>query len=126
MPLYCFSNPKTGDVIDVFFHMNDDKVYIDEEGLEWKREYSSPELNANGSIDPWDSKSFVNKTSKGGTVGDLLDRSADLSKERASQNGGVDPVKEKYYKNYSKNRNGAIHEDKKPKNFENKHVKIEL
>ena len=59
-------------------------------------------------------------------MGDLLDRSADLSKERASQNGGVDPVKEKYYKQYSKDRNGSIHEDKKPKKFENKHVKIEL
>ena len=126
MPLYCFSNPKTGEVRDVFFHMNDEKVYIDDDGLEWNREYFSPELNTNGTVDPWDSKSFVDKTRNKGTMGDLLDRSADLSKERASQNGGVDPVKEKYYKNYSKNRNGAIHEDKKPKKFENKHVKIEL
>ena len=59
-------------------------------------------------------------------MGDLLDRSADLSKERASQNGGVDPVKEKYYKEYSKKRNGALHEDKKPTSFENKHIKVEL
>lgn len=126
MPIYSFSHPETGEIKDLFFNMNDDKSYTDDNGVEWIREYCSPELNANGSIDPWDSKSFVSKTSKGGTVGDLLDRSSDLSKERASQNGGVDPVKEKYYKNYSKNRNGAIHEDKKPKKFENKHVKIEL
>ena len=106
--------------------MNDEKAYQDEDGLDWVREYGSPQLNTNGTTDPWSSKSFVDKTSKGGTMGDLLDRSADLSKERASQNGGVDPVKEKYYKEYSKKRNGALHEDKKPTSFENKHIKVEL
>ena len=126
MPLYTFSNPKTGEIKEVFFHMNDEKAYQDEDGLDWVREYGSPQLNTNGTTDPWSSKSFVDKTSKGGTMGDLLDRSADLSKERASQNGGVDPVKEKYYKEYSKKRNGALHEDKKPKSFENKHNKVEI
>ena len=101
MPLYTFSHPETEEIKDVFFHMNDEKKFIDEDGVEWRREYMSPELNTTGSTDPWDSKQFVEKTgSTQGTVGDLLDRSADLSKERASQNGGVDPVKEKYYKNY--------------------------
>ena len=127
MPLYTFSHPETEEIKDVFFHMNDEKKFIDEDGVEWRREYMSPELNTTGSTDPWDSKQFVEKTgATKGTVGDLLDRSADLSKERASQNGGVAPVKEKYYKNYAKIRNGAIHEDKKPKSFENKHIKIDL
>ena len=127
MPLYTFSHPETEEIKDVFFHMNDEKKFIDEDGVEWRREYMSPELNTTGSTDPWDSKQFVEKTgATQGTIGDLLDRSADLSKERASQNGGVDPVKEKYYKNYAKKRNGAIHEDKKPKSFENKHIKIDL
>tara|TARA_A200000159_G_C7265171_1_gene314758 strand:+ start:112 stop:495 length:384 start_codon:yes stop_codon:yes gene_type:complete len=127
MPLYLFSHPKTGEMREVFFHMNDIKYYEDESGIEWNREYGSPQLNTNGTVDPWDSKSFVDKTgSNQGKIGDLLDRSADLSKERASQNGGVDPVKEKYYKDYSKKRNGALHEDKKPTTFENKHVKVDL
>lgn len=127
MPFYTFSNPNTGELVDLFFHMNDEKKYIDENGVEWKREYHSPELNATGSVDPWNSKQFIDKTGANkGTVGDLLDRSSDLSKERASQNGGVDPVKEKYYKRYSKERNGAIHPDKNPKTFENKHIKIDL
>ena len=51
MPFYTFSNPNTGDLIDVFFHMNDKKEYIDESGLKWNREYHSPELNATGSSD---------------------------------------------------------------------------
>tara|TARA_Y100000361_G_scaffold69343_1_gene61199 strand:- start:5102 stop:5482 length:381 start_codon:yes stop_codon:yes gene_type:complete len=126
MPLYTFSHPETGELKDVFFHMNDEKFFTDEDGVEWTREYSSPELNATGSTDAWNSKQFVEKTAKGGKLGDMLDMSADLSKERASQNGGVDPLKEKYYKRYSKERRGAIHPDKNPKTFENKHVKIDL
>lgn len=127
MPLYTFSHPETEEIKDVFFHMNDEKKFTDKDGIEWRREYRSPELNTTGSTDPWDNKQFVEKTgATKGTIGDLLERSADLSKERASQNGGVDPVKEKYYENYSKKRNGSIHEDKKPKSFENKHIKIDL
>lgn len=127
MPLYTFSHPKTGETKDLFFHMNDEKKFVDPDGTEWKREYHSPELNSTGSSDPWDSKQFVEKTGKNkGNLGELLDRSSDLSKERASQSGGVDPIKEKYYERYSKNRNGAIHPDKNPKSFENKHVRIDI
>ena len=127
MPLYTFSNPNTGETVDVFFNMNDEKKYIDNNGLEWKREFHSPELNSTGKTDPWNSKQFVEKTGRGkGKMGDMMDMSADLSRERASQNGGIDPLKENYYKRYSKERNGAIHPDKNPKTFENKHVKIDL
>ncbi len=127
MPFYTFSNPKTKEVLDLCFHMNDKKEYIDEDGLKWDRQWHTPELNATGSSDAWDSKKFVEKTGRGrGKMGDMLDMSADLSKERASQNGGVDPLKENYYKRYTKERNGAIHPDKNPKTFENKHVKIDL
>ena len=127
MPLYTFSNPNTGEVKDLFFNMNDDKQYTDSNGVKWVREYHSPELNATGKTDPWNSKQFVEKTGRGvGKVGDMMDMSADLSRERASQNNGIDPLKENYYKKYSKERNGAIHPDKNPKTFENKHVKIDL
>jgi hypothetical protein len=120
-------HPKTEETVDIFFHMSDDKSYIDKNGTEWIRQYYSPELNTTGKTDPWNSKQFVEKTGRGvGKVGDMLDLSKEMSRERASENGGIDPVKEKYYKNYSKERNGALHEDKKPKSFENKHIKIDL
>jgi len=125
MPIYTFSHPKSGKTIDLFFSMKDEKKYTDSDGTSWIREYLSPQLNTSGSVDPWDSKSFVSKTNNKGTLGDLLDRSSDLSSARAQQNGGVDPVKEKYYENYSKERNGATHRDKIPKTFENKHIKID-
>ncbi len=127
MPFYTFLNPKTKEVLDLFFHMNDEKEYIDEDGIKWDRQWHTPELNATGSSDAWDSKKFVEKTGRSrGKLGDMLDMSSDLSKERASGNGGVDPLKENYYKRYTKERNGAIHPDKNPKTFENKHVKIDL
>ena len=126
MPLYPFSHPDTGEIKDVFFHLKDEKKYIDDSGVEWVREFHSPQLNTQGSIDPWSNADFVNKTNKKGTVGELLDRSADLSRQRAEQNGGVDPIKQKYYENYSKTRKGSKHPDQMPKTFEDKNIKIEL
>jgi len=126
MPLYPFTNPDTGEIKDIFFHMNDEKEYIDTDGTVWSREFHSPQLNTQGSIDPWNNADFVNKTNKDGTVGDLLDRSSDLSRQRASQNGGIDPVKEKFYKDYAKKRRGQKHPDKMPKTFEDKNIKIDL
>ena len=129
MPMYIFENPKTQETIEVFFHMNDDKKFLDDDGFEWKRVFTTSELNTEGSIDPWDNASFVNSTAdRKGTVGDLLDKSAELSQRRAESNGGVDPVKKKYLDNYSKQRNGAKHpsELKKHKSFENKHIKIDF
>lgn len=126
--MYVFHHPDDeSKTVDVFFHMNDDKEYIDEEGVEWKRVFLGSQLSCDASIDPWSNSDFVNKTGgKKGTMGDLMDKSAELSAQRAKENGGVDPVKQKYYKNYSKKRGGAVHDDLKPKTFENKHIKIEL
>ena len=58
------------------------------------------------------SNDFIEKTSTGQcSMGDLMDRSAELSAKRAEQNDGVDPVKQKYFKKYSKERGGAKHFD---------------
>ena len=127
MPLYLFQNPNSEEIKEIFFGMNDEKKYIDESGIEWKRIYSLPQLNTESSIDPWNNADFVNKTANmKGTVGDLLDKSSELSAQRADQNGGVDPLKKKYYENYSKQRGGAKHHTENKKSFENKHIKIDF
>jgi hypothetical protein len=41
MPLYQFQHPEKGDMVEVFFNMNDEKEFIDEEGVEWKRVFSN-------------------------------------------------------------------------------------
>ena len=127
MPFYIFQHPKTSEVKELFFAMNDDKKYIDDSGTEWKRVYSLPQLNTESSFDPWDQNGFVNKTANmKGSIGDLMDKSAELSAQRAESNNGVDPLKQKYFKNYSKQRKGAKHHLDKPKAYESKNVKIEF
>ena len=43
-----------------------------------------------------------------GNFGDMFDYSKELSDRRAKDHGGVDPVKEKYFKNYEK-KTGSLH-----------------
>lgn len=129
MPNYVFKHPDKEEYEELFFHMNDEpKEYIDKMGVEWKRVFHCPQISAAGSFDPWDSDGFVNKTrDMQGTVGDLLDKSAELSHERAEQNGGVDPVKQKAYDKYAKARGGRRHrQETVEKGYESKNIKIEF
>ena len=103
------------------------KEYTDRQGIEWNRIFTAPSLNVDASIDPWDNASFVDKTAKQkGSVGDLLDQSAELSAKRASENNGVDPLKKKFFENYSKERSGAKHPKDRGSVYESKNVKIEF
>ncbi len=45
---------------------------------------------------------------------------------KTTTGGGTDPVKKKFFENYSKERKGAKHMADKPKIIENKNFKIEL
>ena len=108
MPLYTFEHPATGEIKDVIFGMNDEKHHVDEEGVSWLRVWHSPEASIDADIDPFSANQFIEKTKTKGSVGDLLDRSAELSAKR-SEKLGYDPVKQKYFKEYSKKRNGTKH-----------------
>ena len=126
MPIYLYQNPKTEEVKEIIQSMNDVHEYH-EDGVKWNRVFTVPNASIDTKQDPFSSKQYVDSTrNKKGTYGDLLNKSAELSEQRAKLNGGIDPVKEKYYSDYSKNRRGAKHPDKLPKTFENKHVKVEL
>jgi hypothetical protein len=110
MPIYVYEHPKTEEVIELIQGMNDEHVYVDKEGVEWKRIFLSSQLNTESSIDHWSSNDFVEKTKDAkGSYGDMLDRSAELSEKRSKDYGGIDPVKQKYFENYSKNRGGSKH-----------------
>ena len=119
MPIYMYKNPKTGEVKDVLQGMNEVHEYS-ENGEEWDRVWSSPQIGMDTKVDPFSSKQFVNKTNKQGTYGDLMDRSAELSEKRAEKNGGVDPVKKKYFDDYANKRGGKRHPE------ENKNKPIEV
>jgi len=123
MPIYTYENIETGEVVDVIQGMNDVHEYNgengDEEGV-WRRVYYSPNMSMDTSVDPFDVNSFKRSTiGKKDTYNDLFARSAEASEKRAAKMG-VDPVKEKFYKDYSAQRNGAIHPDVQKKQFKEK------
>lgn len=128
MPIYIYKHPESEQYEEVFQGMNDKHVYFDSDGLEWKRVFTIPNASIDSQIDPYSSKEFIQKTeNKKGTIGDMMDYSKEMSHVRSESNGGVDPVKEKYYKDYSSKRKGAKHVDQmKAETQNNKHVKIDF
>ena len=129
MPLYLYKHPSKEEYIEIIQGMNDKHEFTDKEGVKWKRVFTSPEISSQKITNPWDVNSFVNQTgNQKGTIGDLMDKSKEMSEMRAKENGGVDPVVQKKFKDYSKARGGIKDtlDPSRKKVFENKHVKIKL
>lgn len=129
--VYQFINTKTGEIVDVVMPMKEYKHYKGTNDNEdfWERVYDIPQVNIGNSkvVDPFDSKAFVNKTGgMSGTYGDLLDYSAELSQKRAEKAGGEDPIKRKYFDEYSKKTGGKKHIKDRPKKIETKNATIEF
>jgi predicted nucleic acid-binding Zn ribbon protein len=112
MPYYLFSHPKTETVIEIFQHMNEPHVYVDEFGVQWNRVFTRPNAAIDTQVDPFSQKDFSKSTSKKGTIGDLMDHSAEMAIKRQEKDG-IDHVQEKYYSDWSKKRNGKIHPNKR-------------
>lgn len=102
MPEYSFKHPLTGEIRNVILRMTEEHKYTDENGLKWERVFTSPCAAVDTKIDAFSSKEFVQKTAKKGmTVGDMWDRSAELSEKR-EKTLGKDPIKEKTFTDYEK------------------------
>jgi len=87
--------------------MNDIHSYSDESGLEYRRVYTIPNSSIDSKIDAFSSRDFVEKTkNKKGTIGDLLNKSKELSEKRGGDSS--DPVLGKYFSSYQKD-NGVKH-----------------
>jgi predicted nucleic acid-binding Zn ribbon protein len=128
MPIYIYFNPETDEYKEILQKMSDAHEYFGENGDEktWKRIFTVPNASFDSKIDPFKTEDFVRKTGgKKGTYGDLLDKSAELSHQRSEMAGGVDPVKEKYYKDYAKKRRGAKHPSQM-KSFESKNISVDF
>lgn len=128
MPYYDFYNNETGETREVFFHMNDVKEYNGENGLEigkWRRLFSSPQLSVDTDFDPRNREEFARRGEKYKDLGSLMDKSRELSEKRA-QKDGVDHVREKFFDDYKKSRNGKEHPLNKPKKIENKFATVDF
>lgn len=117
MPLYLFKHSKTGETHEVVYHMDDLKDYRGPNGKAaagvWERVWLKPQMAVDAMpIDPYSAKDFVKATNKPGRLGDLWDRSAELSAQRTEKEG-VDPIKETFYKGYSAKRKGTKHPQQK-------------
>lgn len=112
MPEYSFTHPKTKKVINLFFRMNEKKEYVDKKGVAWERVWCIPNASVDAAIDPFSEGQFIDKIGKTkGSIGDVWDRSAELSEKRASKRDGVDPVKKKKYDDFKrKNRKPHINQ----------------
>ena len=127
MPIYLYRNKHTNEVREIFQDMNSVHEYHGENGKEdfWQRVYTTSFLHTDASIDPFNAKDFMKKTAdKKGTIGDIMDKSAELSEKRA-QIAGEDPIKKKYFENYSRERKGAKH-PKEQTSYEDKYVKVDF
>ena len=108
MPVYIFQNPKTKEYKEIFLALNAEKVYH-ENGIKWQRIFLAPNVSVDTQIDANSEQDFVEKTKrKNYNLGEMWDASKDLSEKREKERG-VDPVKEKSLKEYSKKRRGAKH-----------------
>lgn len=108
MGLYVYENPKTGETVEVFQKMTEPHVYV-KKGVTWKRVWLKPQASIDTHVDAHSAKDFVKVTNRGGTVGDLWDRSAELSAKRADKEGGRDPIREAYLDKFEKTHKGTQH-----------------
>ena len=126
MPIYIYKNPKTGASKEVIQRMIEEHKY-EEDGVVWERVFTKPNASIDTKVDPSNKAKFIEKTGNmKGTMGDMMDYSAELSEERSkSSEKGEDPVKRKHFKDYEK-KVGKKHLSDKKKTFESSKVRIDL
>jgi len=113
MPTYIYQHPQTQEVLEIVQRISDPHEYIDNQGVQWNRVFTVPHTNIPSMtrVEAGSEEDFIRKTrDSGGTLGDLFDLSQELSDKRKNERGdGKDPVQQKFYKDYSKTRNGLKH-----------------
>ncbi len=106
--LYLYENPSTGEIKEIHQSINDKHEYF-EGGNRWNRVFTTAQISNSTKCDPNSVKDWSNKTKQGNfTVGDLWDKSAELSEKRKDKDG-IDKVQNSYFDNYSKKRRGIKH-----------------
>jgi hypothetical protein len=125
MPIYIYKHPEEEDYREIIQTMSEAHVYS-EDGVEWKRVFTVPQASIDTKINPFSSKEFVEKTgNKKGTFGDMMDYSAEMSRQREEKVGTDDPVKRKFFDDYKK-KNKVDHVHDKPKVIENSKIRIDF
>jgi hypothetical protein len=124
MPCYLYANPKNPkQVVEVYQGMNDVHEY-EVDGVKWERVWTVPQATIDTDLDPFNQNQFIEKTGKNnGKLGDVWERSAELSAKRADKRDGVDPIKQKHFDNYRKKTGKEMYHETKEKS---KNIEINL
>jgi len=102
MPLYTFQHPDSEELVEISQNMSENHFYIDENGVEWKRVWDTPNMAIDSAVDPFSKNDFLKATAKKGmTLGEMQELSQNLSKKR-EKSRGLDPVKNKTVTKYEK------------------------
>lgn len=113
MPNYVFARVDDPSVTqECFHHMKDAPsvgTIVTIDGVKWKRVFTKPQASFDTRVDAYSAKDYIKATAKKGTVGCLWDRAKELSLKRADKEGGTDPVRQRFFENYSKRRKGKKH-----------------
>jgi hypothetical protein len=109
MAIYIFQNEETGEVKEVTQKMNELHVYS-ENGKEWKRIFTNPQMAVSTRLNPFSERQFLEKTKTVKTLGEAWDISKEVSEKRAGKSG-KDPLKNKFFEQYSKTRGGRKHRE---------------
>ncbi len=113
MPLYVFVRVDDPSVTQDFVYSMKTAPSVGKivtvDGVKWRRIFTKPQASFDTKCDPYSAKDFSKATNKRGSVGDLWDRSKEMSVKRAEKEGGTDPVRQRYFQEFSKRRKGGKH-----------------
>jgi len=111
MPEYTFQSGKK--IQYFFFSMKDVPsigTVVEIQGKQWTRiitEAPAAQIDSVSNSNINNSKKFAEVTAKkGGTYGDLIDLSKELSQQRAEKNDGVDEIRESFKREHARKRKG--------------------
>lgn len=109
MPLYIYTNELTGKTVEIYQGMNELHEYT-ENGIKFTRVWTKPQASSSTKLDPFDKAGFIRQLDNkhGETIGDTMDRATELSHKRADKMG-EDPIRRKYYDDFSKKHRGKQH-----------------
>jgi hypothetical protein len=111
MPEYVFQST-SGKTQDLYYKISEapkvgETIMI--EGKPWTRIFTVPQARIAVTIDPFSKADFVKKIDgKNDTLGDTWDRSEEMSQKRRDKEG-IDPVREKHFDDFAKQRRGKQH-----------------
>jgi hypothetical protein len=115
MPIFLYRNPNTNEIREIVQSVHEEHIFIDKDGLKWEREFTIPNASIDTQIDANNPNDFVNKTAnKRGTLGEILDKSKELSEKREKQLG-KDPIKTAMYKKYKDERGKSHPQERREK-----------